>query len=439
MRVVVVGAGVVGLACAHELLQDGHDVTVIDGGAAGQSASHGNAAKVATAESGPVPAPGMVVQGVKWMLRSDSPLYVRPSLAPSFVRFMLSMARHCTASAFRRGLEANLRLAQSAGDLFDEWRAAGLSFEMHQRGVLLAYEDARTFEDRLRLQGIFEAHDAHAEILVGGRVQEVEPALSDRLTRGLYYPADRQIHPDSLTAALVGAVTGQGGTLHEHLTVRGFDLDHRGVTAVRTDDGGRHPCDGVVLAAGVWTSALAQRLGVRLPIQPGKGYSLDFSPSPVQLRTSLTLEDAHVAVTPLDGFVRVGGTMEFSGFDQSRNAVRIAAVERAAIEGLRDFGPERPHREAWAGLRPMTPDGLPVIGRLTDGLNVWVASGHGMLGLTLAPTTAREIRGLLRGDATPDPAMSPRRFARRGLPVRPRRGPTARPDFNNPKNADNLR
>lgn len=426
MRVVVVGAGVVGLACAYELLEDGHDVTVLDAGAAGQSASHGNAAKIATAESGPIPAPGMLVQGLKWMLRSDSPLYVKPSLSPPFLRFLLSMARYCSAEPFRRGLEVNLGLAQTANDLFDEWRDAGLSFEMHQRGVLLAYEHARAFEDRLRFQGIFEAHGAHAEILVGDRVHEVEPALSDRITRGLFYPEDRQIHPDSLTEALVGAIADRGGTLHEHLAVREFDVTRGRVSAVLTADGARHPCDGVVLAAGVWTADLAARLGFRLPLQPGKGYSLDFSPSPVRLRTSLTLEDAHVAVTPLDGFTRVGGTMEFSGFDQSRNPVRIAAVKRAVADGLRGWAPDSPHREAWAGLRPMTPDGLPVIGRIAEEANVWVATGHGMLGLTLAPTTARAVRRLLRGDAEPDPAVAPGRFARRASRRALQRAPSRR-------------
>ena len=124
------------------------------------------------------------------------------------------------------------------------------------------------------------------------------------------------------------------------------------------------------------------------------------------------VEDAHVAVTPLDGFIRVAGTMEFSGFDGSVNPTRVAAIQRAAAEGLRDWDPRAPHRPAWAGLRPMTPDGLPMVGRLAEGLNAWVASGHAMLGLTLAPTTAREIRGLLRGDRPTAPEVSPDRFRR---------------------------
>lgn len=412
MRIVVVGAGVVGLACGYELLQDGHEVVVLDSSTAGQAASHGNAAKIAIAEAGPVPAPGMVVQGLKWMMRSDSPLYIEPSLSPPFVRFMLAMARNCTERQFRAGLDVNLRQAEKANDMFDEWRAGGLDFEMHQRGVLLAYENVEHFEHRLCYQDVFNGYGAEAEVLDEAGVREVEPALSDRIRRGLFYRRDRQIEPDSLTAALVAHVAKLGGVVLEDSPVTGFDTGPRGVEAVRTKDGQRHRCDGVVLAAGVWTAALAAQLGVDLPIQPGKGYSVDYTPAPVSLRTSLTLEDAHVAVTPLDGRVRVAGTMEFSGFDGTLNGSRVSAIKRAAAQGFTEWDPAAPHRQAWAGLRPMTPDGLPMVGPLVDDGNVWVASGHAMLGLTLAPTTGRQIRELVRDEAHPDPGTSPQRFRR---------------------------
>jgi D-amino-acid dehydrogenase len=424
MRIVVVGAGVVGLACVYELLQDGHDVVILDSSTAGQAASHGNAAKIAIAESGPVPAPGMVVQGLKWMLRPDSPLYVKPSMSPPFVRFMLQMARNCTVEQFRAGLNVNLRLAERANEMFDEWRSAGLDFEMHERGVLIAYESPESFESRLRYQDVFDRYGAEVEVLDQARVHEVEPALSDRIHCGLFYPQDRQIEPDSLTLALVQHIRKLGGVVLENSAVEEFQGAPGNVTSVRTGDGHVHPCDGVVLAAGVWTTPLAARLGAILPVQPGKGYSVDYAPSPVTLRTSLTLDTPHIAITPLGGMVRVAGTMEFSGFDASVNTRRVAAIKQAAADGLRDWDPDAPHRTAWAGLRPMTPDGLPVVGRLTDAGNTWVATGHGMLGLTLAPTTARTIREQVRGARDPDPATSPGRFQRKRLSRVSSRGST---------------
>lgn len=413
MKIVVAGAGVVGLACAYELLQDGHEVTVLDSGRAGQAASHGNAAKVAIAEAGPVAAPGMVLQGLKWMLKSDSPLFVKPSLRPSFVRFMTRMARNCTDEQFRSGLALNLRLAQQSKDMFDEWVDAGLEFEMHDRGVLLAWENADHFRSRQRYQPLFDIHGAQAHPLNAQEVHDVEPALSDRITCGLFYPGDRQIEPDSLTAALVAHITKLGGVVHEGVGVTEFETRGTVVAAVRTTDGERYSCDLLVLAAGVWTRGLAARLGHRIPVLPGKGYSVDYTPAPCTLRTSLTLEDAHVAITPLNGMIRVAGTMEFAGLDDSINATRVAAVKRAAAEGLSDWDPEAPHRSAWAGMRPMTPDGLPIIGPLARGSNTLLATGHAMLGLTQAPATARVIRDLVRTGRDPEFGVSLGRFAGR--------------------------
>lgn len=412
MKIVVAGAGVIGLACAYELLQDGHEVVVLDSGLAGQAASHGNAAKIAIGEAGPVPAPGMVIQGLKWMLRADSPLYVKPSPAPSFVRFMWQLARNCTQEKFRAGLEVNLRLAVQADRLFDEWREAGVAFEVHQRGCLLAYENPAGAEARLRSQDIFDAHGALVEDLDEAAVHEREPALSDRIRRGLYYPADRQIEPDSLTSSLVAHIGKCGGAVAENDAITGLDRGRTGITAVLTASGQRYRADGVVLAAGVWSAGLARTLGVRIPLQPGKGYSIDYTPPPVPLRTSLTFDEPHIAVTALNGMIRVAGTMEFSGLGGALNPARVAAIKRAAARGLRDWDPDAPHRPAWAGHRPMTPDGLPIIGPLRGDANVWVATGHAMLGLTQAPATARQIRALVRGDSQPDPALSLQRFGR---------------------------
>jgi D-amino-acid dehydrogenase len=413
VKVVVIGAGVVGMACAYELLQDGHEVTVLDSGVPGQASTHGCAAKVAMAEASPVPAPGMVLQGLKWMMRGDSPLYVKPSLSPSFVRFMLAMARNCTEAQFRSGLNTNLRLASTANDVFDEWQDAGLHFEMHQRGVLLAWEDQKHFEARLRYQDIWSAWGHEPEVLDADAVHRVEPSLSERSQHGLFYPEDRQIEPDSLTTALVEHVTKLGGSIMENESVVGFARTGGNVRRVRTASTQELPCDRVVLAAGVWTAPLAKQLGVTLPIRPGKGYSLDYRPAPLQLRTSLTLEDAHVAVTPLNGLLRIAGTMEFGGFDEGMNTTRIGALERVAAESFLEWDPATPREPSWAGLRPMTPDGLPIVGPIAEGCNVLVASGHAMLGLTQAPTTARVIRGMVAGTEPEDPETSPARFRRR--------------------------
>jgi D-amino-acid dehydrogenase len=356
------------------------------------------------------------------MLKPDSPLYVRPSLAPGFLRFMLGMARHSNARDFRHGLETLLRLADGTLDLLDDWARDGISFEMHAAGALLAFRTRERYAEHCTSLDVFRRFGMEPEHLHGDAVRAREPALGDAIRHGLFFPADRQIEPDSLTAGLLKRCRELGVEVREHTAVRGFVRRGDAVPGVSTDRDDVTG-DALLLAAGVWTGRLARDLGVPLPIRPGKGYSLDYSPPPVRLRTSLTLEDARVAVTPLDGFVRLAGTMEFGGLDESVNARRVAAIRRAAAEAFPAWGEPPGEAAPWAGLRPMTPDGLPVVGRLEPLRDVHVASGHGMLGLTLAPATAELVTAAITGRRLPDvaEALSPQRFSRRRTRLRPRR------------------
>lgn len=421
MSVVVIGGGVVGLASAYRLASAGLDVTVLESGSPGAGASHGNAAKVALAESAPVPAPGVLLQGLRWMLRPDSPLSVRPSISPSYLRFMATMARHCNARDFRVGLQTHLALAETANELFDAYVDDQVDYEMHSRGVLLAFETEKRYREHSAHLETYEQFGMVPTRLVGDEVQQMEPALSDRIGYGLHFEQDRQIEPASLTRGLLARLEALDAQVRPDTQVRGFQRDGDRVTAVETADGQRIAADHVVLAAGAWTGLLSRKLGAPLPINPGKGYSIDYRPAPVELRTSLTLEDARVAITPLNGMIRLAGTMEFGSMDSTVNPVRVEAIRRAAREGLRGWaeadteGAEQP---PWAGLRPMTPDGLPVIGRLEKIPNAYIASGHGMLGLTLAPGTAEIVVDQLLGrpSTVPDAvlaAVSPQRFTSR--------------------------
>ncbi|MEV0946811.1 FAD-dependent oxidoreductase [Rhodococcus sp. NPDC049939] len=419
MHVIVVGGGVVALACAYRLARAGCVVTVIEARTVGSAASHGNAAKVARAECGPVPAPGALLQGLRWMLKADSPLYVKPSLAPDFVRFMLKMARHCNERDFRIGLDVTLRMVSDANDLFDEYTTDGIEFEMHTAGVLLAFETRERYRDHCEFLRAWEEFGLVPTHLDRDGVQQAEPALSTRIRHGLLFDQDRQIEPDSLTCGLVKRCVELGVEIREYTRVKSFFTADDTFRGVVTESGEDIAGDTLLLAAGVWSGPLSRQLGAPVPIRPGKGYSIDYSPAPVQLNHSLTLEDARVAATPLDGFLRLAGTMEFGGFDERVNATRVGAIRRAAAENLDGWDDPPGAAIPWAGLRPMTPDGLPVIGRLDRFANAYMASGHGMLGLTLAPGTAELVSAQILGAGERSDAsdiadiVSPQRFSSR--------------------------
>jgi D-amino-acid dehydrogenase len=276
VKVVVVGGGIVGLGSAYELARDGRDVTILEARAAGAGASHGNAAKITMAEATPVPAPGMVLQGLKWMLKADSPLYVRPSLSPPFLRFMFTMARHCNEGDFRHGLKVHLEMASTCAEILDEWADDGLSFEMHRQGTLLVFADRESFEHRVALDDAFAPIGMMPELLDTDALHDREPCLSERARHALFFADDRQVEPDSLTGALAKRLRELGAQVREHTRVLGFEQVGTQVRGLVTD-AGRLACDQVVLAAGVWTGQLTAQLGNPRPSARGKGTALTTS------------------------------------------------------------------------------------------------------------------------------------------------------------------
>ena len=411
-HVTVVGGGVIGLSTAWELHKRGFRVTVLEAREPGTGASWGNAGWIAPSLSGPVPAPGLVRTSLKWMVKPDSPLYMRPRFDVQFARWLLAFWRSCRPVAYRAGLEATAELNRQTMDLFDTLRDDGVAFEMHRDGILFAYESLWEMErdlagvERLRTIG-YERPVA----LVGDAVREREPALSDRVAGGYLIDNERHLRPETLTAGLVERLTASAVELRANEPVTGLTTAPGRVEEVVTA-GCRLRTDAVVVAAGAWTPMVARMAGVRVPIEAGKGYSLDYSPPPRPVYRPLYLHEARIAVTPFAGTVRLAGTMELSGLNERLDPRRVRAIARAGARLLQDWPSDSSAATAWTGMRPLTPDGLPVIGLAPGFRNLVIASGHAMLGITLAPATAVEVADLLtvgRPSATLQP-FDPARF-----------------------------
>jgi D-amino-acid dehydrogenase len=406
--VLVLGAGVIGLSCALELLKAGRGVTVLDAGAVGGGSSHGNCGTITPSHANPLAAPGLVLQALRWMTQPDAPLYIRPRADPALAHWLWRFARRCNRRDYRASTRAKAALLiASRQQLEATIRNEGLQCEFVADGTLYVYRTARGIASAQRLASSLGEFGIRAELIDGERLQREEPALREGVAGGLHFPDDAVLRPDRYVSELARRVRERGGTIVEQCAAMGFVRSRDGrIATVRTAQGERRPVE-TLLACGAWTSAFARELGLRVPVQPGKGYSITFSrPSLVPTRP-MVLRERSVCVTAWGSGFRLGSTMEFSGYDASLNRVRLDALTRGAGEYLREpVGALR--LEEWYGWRPMTWDDLPILGRTRSIPNLTLATGHGMLGVSMSTASARLVSDLICGR---QPALDPSPYA----------------------------
>lgn len=411
---VVIGGGVIGLLSAYELRRRGRDVIVVDKGAFGKGASCGNAGWITPSLSTPVPAPGLVSQSFKWMLRPDSPLYVKPSVVPGMLGWLLEFWRHCNEEKYARGRDALAQLNRLALRDFDRLAEQGLKFEMHQAGLLyvcLTEKKLRAMLDDLQH---WEAYGAsEPKRLSAQQARELEPALRPDIVGAILVESERHVRPEKLLESVEQWLRENGVDLRPNTEVVDLVIEGGRVRGVRTRDG-VIAADDVLLATGAEAAFLAARAGFTLPMQAGKGYSITIRNPRLKLQRSMYLVEGRVALAPYEGALRVAGTMELSGINTNLYEERIVGIRRSASRYLTAWE-EGDEQQVWVGMRPMLPDGLPAIGRAPTLPNLFVASGHAMLGVTLGPTTAVVIADLMTtGRCSVDlRPFAPGRFDRR--------------------------
>lgn len=400
--IVVVGGGIVGLCTAYALHRRGAEVILVDAGPPERAASHANAGWIVPSLAAPVPAPGLVGTSLRWMLRPGSPLYIQPRADLDFLRWLLAFWRQCNDRDHAAGLEATLALSARTMALFDAYRADGMSFEEHRDGLLSVYHSSTALEhDHAALAPLTRFGYPTPPILSGDALRQIEPVLTDAVIGGFLVPQERHVRPDRLVVGLTARLQQARVEIRQGESVTGIDHQPGGgasrVSSVNTTKA-RLAVEAVVICAGVWTPRVLRLAGAKpVPIEAGKGYSLDYTPPPAPVRRPLYLHESRVAVTPLDGTVRLAGTMEFSGLNHRLTPARLAAIARSGARSLNDWPTDPTVATAWTGMRPLTPDGLPVIGFAPGWSNLAIASGHGMLGVTLAPVTGEAVADLLLG------------------------------------------
>ena len=401
-EVLVIGAGAIGINCAYWLARAGREVVLVESGSVCGGCSHGNAGWVTPCHSLPLPGPGLIGQSLKWMLRRDSPLYIKPRLSPALWRWLWQFARHCNDAAQRRGLEAMAALNRLVVPMTSDLIARhALDCQYQARGLHYVFATRHGLEKGLRELELLQAHGIVGESLDRDQLLSREPNLRDDVAGGVFYPGEADLVPDRFVKQLAAVLPALGVQVLEQTGVEEFRVSGGEIRQVMTTAGDFEP-GSVVLAAGAWSTRLVRQLGIRLPQQPGKGYSVTCRQQEGTPRLPLSYSEAKMGVTPWRETIRLAGTMELAGVQLKKNRARIEAVVRAARYLLPGFQASDV-QETWAGMRPVTPDGLPLIGRSGRIGNLVVATGHAMLGVTQSVVTGRLVADLLSGE----PAMVP--------------------------------
>lgn len=414
--VIICGGGIIGLSCAYYLAREGWRVTVVERNAEGtDSCAHGSAGYISPSHVVPLAAPGMVWNGLKWMLSSRSPFYIKPRLDSDLMRWGWLFARACSPAHTRRAAPVLRDLCLGGRRLFVELAdITGNAFELKTEGLLNLCQTQEGLDHEAHgLAAIANELGVEAQVLNAQQTAALEPGAKLAVAGSVYFPIDAHVTPRRLMPALTGLLKEMGVKFSWSTSVYGWRSEGGRIAGVSTNSGDLY-ADEYVLTGGSWSPSMVAGLGMRLPMQPGKGYSLTIPQPRFQLTKSLILTERRVAVTPMGGQLRFGGTMEISGHSDQVRPERVEQI----IAGAQAFFPEMTAADfagikPWFGYRPVSPDGLPYIGRLGAYANLSTASGHAMLGLTMAPISGLLISEILSGrkpsvDLT---LLNPNRFA----------------------------
>jgi D-amino-acid dehydrogenase len=410
--VLVIGGGAVGLFCAYYLRLAGATVTVVERGPVGgpQSCSSGNTGFVGTQGAVPLAEPGVVAQGLRWLLNPESPFYIKPRLDPGLLRWLWHFRKACNPRDAAAGFAVLVEMKKRSLDILRELCASGsLAAAFAMPGMVLAFKTAEGFDKACRSVPQAVASGVPLRVLDADELRALEPAAEFDIHGALYNADGAYLRVPEFLTGFAALLASMGVELHEGAEVTGFETVGGTVTRVRTTRAQLTPGE-VVIAAGAWSAQCARKLGVPLALQPAKGYSITVTMPPNGPRRPVILGEGKVALAPLGDRLRLGGTLELSGMDRAVSGRRVAGILRTAREYLPDLQ-ETGTIEVWSGLRPCLPDGLPAIGRAGRYRNVTISCGHGHIGMGLAPASGKLVAQIAGGEK-PDTDLTPFRPGR---------------------------
>ena len=398
-NVIVVGGGIVGLSTAYFLQKEGHEVTVFDRSGIDSGASFVNAGYLTPSHIISLASPGMINQGIKYMFNSSSPFYMKPRLDPEFIRWAWYFKKSSTREKVEKAMPVIRDINLLSRGLYEDIQTSGdlEQFKIGDKGLLMIYQTDRARDHELEVLEKAKDLDLEGRVLSLEQLKELEPEVDYNAKGGILWKCDRHTTPPLIMERMVGYLIKNEVAIHKNEEVLDITIKENEIAGIKTDKG-EYKADEFVLAAGSWSSQLAKKLNMGLPLQAGKGYRINMA-APTGIQMPAILMEKKIAVTPMEGFTRFAGTMEFSGINHKIRKERVEAIAKGVeqyYQGLKIS--EEDKNNAKCGLRPVSPDGLPYIGRTKACKNLIIATGHAMMGWSLGPATGKMVTELVSGE-----------------------------------------
>jgi len=399
-KIVIIGGGIIGLCSAYYLLKDGHDVTIIDKSDMRSGASYVNAGYITPSHIIPMASPGMISKGLRYMFNSSSPFYMKPRLDIDFLKWAWYFKKSSTKEKVEKAIPLIRDINILSRELFFDIKSSGDlgKFHLERKGLLMYYQTQAEGDHELEIAEKAKFLGLEVNELDRNGIKKIEPNVSVNAIGAVHYECDGHTTPNEFMEKMMAYLLKKDVRICKNEEVIDLVISNGKITSIKTDKND-YQADEVMFAAGSWTSSLAKKLRISLPIEAGKGYRIDVE-KPTGISMPAILMEAKMAVTPMTGY-RFAGTMEFSGINSKIRKARVNAIAENAskfYEGLKISKEER--AEAKYGLRPVTPDGLPYIGKSNKYKNLVIATGHAMMGWSLGPVTGKLVSQLISNTKT---------------------------------------
>lgn len=393
--ILIIGGGIIGMTCAYELSQRGAQVTLIDKGEIGHGCSYGNAGWVTPCFAMPLPMPGMLLKSIGWLMDPDSPLYIKPTANPVLFKWLFRFLKSMNQPLMLQSIKALVEISKYSLDSYaqlNEKFPNAISFD--QKGLLMVSQTEAGLAAAEEERQLVAPHGIPGSFLTAEEVRKLEPAIVGPVKGGVYFPKEAHLEPLSTVKTLAEGARNNGVRILPHTEVYDFITENNKLKEIHTTHG-TLKADKFVLATGSWSPELAKKLELNIPVLGGKGYALILKTLEAQPKIPLMLVERKIAVTPRANSIRLAGTLELvNPNDYSITPRRVNAILRGSKLFLNV--PENPEvLELWRGLRPCTPDGVPVIGYSSRYSNLLISAGHQMLGIQSAPGSAKLASDLL--------------------------------------------